>query len=59
MNMEVFCSANICRAALASYVGIYMLFKWNQGKKAKALALEKQASKKAVAHDALARAGLA
>ena len=27
--------ANICRAALASYVGIYFLFKWNQQKKAK------------------------
>lgn len=30
---EHFGRANICRAALASYVGIYFLFKWNQKRK--------------------------
>ena len=30
---EHFGRANICRAALASYVGIYFLFKWNSTRK--------------------------
>ncbi|EGT37102.1 hypothetical protein CAEBREN_04009 [Caenorhabditis brenneri] len=30
---EQFGRANICRAALVSYVGMYFLFKWNQNRK--------------------------
>ncbi|KAK0416831.1 hypothetical protein QR680_012709 [Steinernema hermaphroditum] len=55
---EHFGRANITRAALATYVGIYFIFQWNKDRKAKALQAEKVAEKKNVANDALARAGL-
>lgn len=32
---EHFGRANICRAALLSYVGMYYMFKWNQNRKVK------------------------
>ncbi|CAD6195571.1 unnamed protein product [Caenorhabditis auriculariae] len=54
---EHFGRANICRAALASYVGIYFLFKWNQQRKAKALQAEKTSLHKNAVNDSLARAG--
>ncbi|CAI4225754.1 unnamed protein product [Auanema sp. JU1783] len=48
----------ICRCALASYVGIYFLAKWNSAKKAKALQAQKAAERKNIINDAVLRAGL-
>uniref|UniRef100_A0A2Q4R5J5 Uncharacterized protein n=1 Tax=Caenorhabditis japonica TaxID=281687 RepID=A0A2Q4R5J5_CAEJA len=42
---EQFGRANICRAALASYVGMYFLFKWNQNRKAEIARAERRAAK--------------
>uniref|UniRef100_A0A0N4ZTB1 ATP synthase subunit e, mitochondrial n=1 Tax=Parastrongyloides trichosuri TaxID=131310 RepID=A0A0N4ZTB1_PARTI len=55
---EHFGRANITRSVLATYVAIYMTFKWNSNRKAKALQAEKVAQKENVVKDALARAGL-
>lgn len=49
--------ANIFRAVLVSYVGVYFAAKWNSERKAKALKAEKIAKKESVVKDALARAG--
>ena len=38
---------------------MYLLFKWNSNRKAKAVTAEKAAKKHDIAQDALARAGLA
>ncbi|WKX96704.1 hypothetical protein Q1695_012834 [Nippostrongylus brasiliensis] len=54
---EHFGRANICRAALASYVGIYFLFKWNQKRKARNLRALQASERGNVLNDALARTG--
>ncbi|CEF62960.1 Hypothetical protein SRAE_1000122600 [Strongyloides ratti] len=54
---EDFGRANIFRAVLVSYVGVYFAAKWNSERKAKALKAEKIAKKESVVKDALARAG--
>lgn len=54
---EHFGRANICRAALASYVGIYFLFKWNQKRKANNLRALQASERVNVLNDALARTG--
>uniref|UniRef100_A0AC35FWN6 Uncharacterized protein n=1 Tax=Panagrolaimus sp. PS1159 TaxID=55785 RepID=A0AC35FWN6_9BILA len=56
---EDFGRANIFRAAIGTYIGAFLLFKWNSSRKAKALTAEKSTKKQAIAEDALARAGLA
>ncbi|KAK6019030.1 hypothetical protein OSTOST_15352 [Ostertagia ostertagi] len=54
---EHFGRANIFRAAMASYVGIYFLFKWNQKRKARNLQELQAAERENVLNDALARTG--
>ncbi|KHN80088.1 Protein PAT1 -like protein 1 [Toxocara canis] len=49
---------NIFRASVASYVAIYLAFRWNQKKKAIAQRAEKIREKQNVVNDALARAHL-
>ncbi|CAB3404001.1 unnamed protein product [Caenorhabditis bovis] len=44
---EHFGRANICRAALATYVGIYFLFQWNKNRKAEIARAERKALKAA------------
>uniref|UniRef100_A0A914Y9L8 Uncharacterized protein n=1 Tax=Panagrolaimus superbus TaxID=310955 RepID=A0A914Y9L8_9BILA len=56
---EDFGRANIFRAAISTYFGLFLLLKWNSSRKAKALKNEKSTKKQAIADDALARAGLA
>uniref|UniRef100_A0AC35UDQ2 ATP synthase subunit e, mitochondrial n=1 Tax=Rhabditophanes sp. KR3021 TaxID=114890 RepID=A0AC35UDQ2_9BILA len=55
---EHFGRANITRACLATYVAIYMGFKWNGQRKANAITAEKHALKESVLKDALAKAGI-
>ncbi|XGW08007.1 hypothetical protein V3C99_010825 [Haemonchus contortus] len=54
---EHFGRANICRAALATYVGIYFLFRWNQKRKARNLQKLQAAERVNILNDALARTG--
>ncbi|PIO56313.1 hypothetical protein TELCIR_22288 [Teladorsagia circumcincta] len=54
---EHFGRANIFRAAMASYVGIYFLFRWNQKRKARNLQELQAAEREHVLNDALARTG--
>ncbi|KAI6181994.1 hypothetical protein M3Y99_01966600 [Aphelenchoides fujianensis] len=55
---EHFGRANITRAALLTYVGIFLAFKWNGNRKAKIVSQQKLREKENVLNDALARAGL-
>ncbi|VDM41617.1 unnamed protein product [Toxocara canis] len=55
---EHFGRVNIFRASVASYVAIYLAFRWNQKKKATAQRAEKIREKQNVVNDALARAHL-
>jgi hypothetical protein len=56
---EDFGRANIFRAAIGTYFGLFLLFKWRSNRKTKALTAEKASKKHDIAQDALARAGLA
>uniref|UniRef100_A0A0K0E132 ATP synthase subunit e, mitochondrial n=1 Tax=Strongyloides stercoralis TaxID=6248 RepID=A0A0K0E132_STRER len=55
---EDFGRANIFRAVILSYVGIYMGVKWNSRRKAAALVDAKKAQKENILRDALARAAI-
>ncbi|KAI6196574.1 putative methylase [Aphelenchoides besseyi] len=55
---EHFGRANITRAALLTYVGIFLAFKWNKNRKAKTLELQKIREKENILNDALARAAV-
>ncbi|KAI6179290.1 MTS domain-containing protein [Aphelenchoides besseyi] len=55
---EHFGRANITRAALLTYVGIYLAFKWNKTRKAKHVELQKIREKENILNDALARAAV-
>uniref|UniRef100_A0A0R3PT61 PAT1 domain-containing protein n=1 Tax=Angiostrongylus costaricensis TaxID=334426 RepID=A0A0R3PT61_ANGCS len=52
---EHFGRANICRATFASYFGIYLLFKWNQNRKAKNLRKQQAMERVNILNDALER----
>ncbi|KAK5972784.1 hypothetical protein GCK32_016384 [Trichostrongylus colubriformis] len=53
---EHFGRANIFRAAMASYIGMYFLFRWNQKRKARNLRELQSAERVNILNDALARA---
>jgi len=55
---EHFGRANITRAVVLTYVGIFLAIKWNGNRNAKKLQQQKLAEKKNVLNDALARAGI-
>uniref|UniRef100_A0A7E4ZU31 ATP synthase subunit e, mitochondrial n=1 Tax=Panagrellus redivivus TaxID=6233 RepID=A0A7E4ZU31_PANRE len=55
---EDFGRANIFRAALATYIGAFVLFKWNKSSKAAAIKAEQKAEKEAATKAALAKAGV-
>jgi flagellar motor switch protein FliM len=55
---EHFGRANITRAVVATYIGIFLAIKWNGSRKAKRIEQQKLAEKKNVLNDALARAGI-
>ncbi|KAI6184462.1 hypothetical protein M3Y97_00598800 [Aphelenchoides bicaudatus] len=54
---EHFGRANITRAVILTYVGIFLAFKWNKNRSAKKLEQQKINEKKNVLQDALARSG--
>ncbi|KAK5978068.1 hypothetical protein GCK32_008382 [Trichostrongylus colubriformis] len=53
---EHFGRANIFRAAMATYIGMYFLFRWNQKRKARNLRELQSAERVNILNDALARA---